>query len=600
MSYLDFPRVTFAGRFKASPSTVNNAVINYFAYADPAPFYNASVAPPNNLAAFNEPANFPQSIARVWGSVATGLSWNPRGLALFSFEGVIRSSTVDPSKPVVAGDPLIGAKITTAVAQQKHPAKLVDLDSDQQTVTGFYGVAISVELSDGSGFVASVSDAAMAAGKVPTLNDLWFARMPTRGGDSGASSNVQWVFDQVTAQGAGSPLLAQFLAGCPHGISIRITLDNFDDSASHQAAQDFNGRIVGAMGPAQPGEPYSFVAGRRIVARPGSAYFPATAQIKESLLSLDTANAVPLSNPKRLEPIDEPMPMSVALVGEGGAVPLANAQNVDYSQSHYETFAGINDIALFGGEVEQADSLPLAVRVGGRTVLVEDMQGRFVMPEQWSIRLAPGESTSVNFWTLKFGKPTSLPFSLVDPPTPLIPAPDEGGEPLDSANVPENGLTWNIKSSAQPGVSVVEFAAAKQLSKTSLPLVRQWVGSALYILNSPDTDDGNWQQWGQVLLQQMGLSVLVWCDGPDQKTIDNPTFADIQNLMQGYAALYPAMTAKVDIGSQAVLDNPVSAKRIFQVMSLPMSDPGHMPVTRDLSPGNRAMILNYLKRKMGT
>jgi hypothetical protein len=105
----------------------------------------------------------------------------------------------------------------------------------------------------------------------------------------------------------------------------------------------------------------------------------------------------------------------------------------------------------------------------------------------------------------------------------------------------------------------VEITAASTLPKEGLPRIRQWVGSALYVLTSPAEGDGSWQSWGQVLSQQLGLSVIVWCDGPNP--IENPTFADIKNIMQGYAALYPAMTNMIDIGSQAVLDDPTSAKK---------------------------------------
>jgi hypothetical protein len=45
--------------------------------------------------------------------------------------------------------------------------------------------------------------------------------------------------------------------------------------------------------------------------------------------------------------------MAVALRGAAGAVRLTNGRNLDYSQSYYETFAGINDIALVGGEVPE-------------------------------------------------------------------------------------------------------------------------------------------------------------------------------------------------------------------------------------------------------
>ena len=74
--------------------------------------------------------------------------------------------------------------------------------------------------------VATISDEAIAAGRVQTLNDLWFSRMPTRSGDSSSEWHFQCVFDWVTPKRTPSLLLAKFLQAYPDGISIRITVDN--------------------------------------------------------------------------------------------------------------------------------------------------------------------------------------------------------------------------------------------------------------------------------------------------------------------------------------------------------------------------------------
>jgi len=591
MSYLNFPRLAFLGTFKASPSTVNNATVNFYAYVQPENFYTPGGNPPNNLDAYSDPASFPPEIGPIPNAIQ-GVSWNPNGLALFSFQGKIESATFDAANPQTSGDPLIGAVITTAIPNQRHPAKLVDLDPDQQGVTGFYGMGISVTLADGSGFIARISDAAMQAGKVPTLNDLWFQRVPSGGGDSAASSNIQWVYDDIQIVGKSTALLEKFLAACPDGISIQITVDDFHDAQSLQPSQGFFGRIVGALGPARSDEPYSFVAGRRLgaVATATPQYFPAAAQICGNVLSIDLANSVPLDSTTNLQPVDEPSPMAIGYVANGTFVPLTHGHKVNYSKSYYEKFAGVNDIALTDDEVAKLKHHPLAAQVGNKMVLAEDDQGRFAMPERWSIRLSPGESAAVRFWTLQFGKPVQLPFTLAIPATPLLPS--DGS--LDSLNVPADGLTWKFEEAKLPGVTRIVFTAGASLPRAFLPPVRQWVGSALYLVSSGTGD--NWQQWGQVLSVAGGISLIVWCDGPPPATAQNPTFADIKNIMQGYAALYPGMTAKVDIGDPAVLNDPSSAGRILHVMSLPLIDPGHMPVTRDLSPANRDMILNYLRK----
>lgn len=75
MSYLDFPRITFAGSFFANPGTINNAAINYYAYKNPDPFMQGS--PTQSPASFSEKNNFPEEYQQY----VSGPSWNPTGIA---------------------------------------------------------------------------------------------------------------------------------------------------------------------------------------------------------------------------------------------------------------------------------------------------------------------------------------------------------------------------------------------------------------------------------------------------------------------------------------------------------------------------------------
>jgi len=57
-----------------------------------------------------------------------------------------------------------------------------------------------------------------------------------------------------------------------------------------------------------------------------------------------------------------------------------------------------------------------------------------------------------------------------------------------------------------------------------------------------------------------------------------------------YKKLYPFMLNFVDLGSyRSVEDN---AAAIQRASALPMADPAHMPVTRDLSDSKRRMIFD--------
>jgi hypothetical protein len=72
-----------------------------------------------------------------------------------------------------------------------------------------------------------------------------------------------------------------------------------------------------------------------------------------------------------------------------------------------------------------------------------------------------------------------------------------------------------------------------------------------------------------------------------------PTWVDdVRPIFQQFADLYPVMKPIVDLSSY----DDVVAKRakIKYVFNLPITNPGYMPVTRDLSDAKRLMILKWL------
>ena len=87
------------------------------------------------------------------------------------------------------------------------------------------------------------------------------------------------------------------------------------------------------------------------------------------------------------------------------------------------------------------------------------------------------------------------------------------------------------------------------------------------------------------------VSVLVF----DKKDVpDKPTwYQNIQPLLTQYGNLYPIMSKYVvDLTNY---DAVIERTSILQLaFSLPMHDPNHMPVTRDLSAGDRDTILKWL------
>ena len=118
-----------------------------------------------------------------------------------------------------------------------------------------------------------------------------------------------------------------------------------------------------------------------------------------------------------------------------------------------------------------------------------------------------------------------------------------------------------------------------------MPDRRKFIGSQVYFLG------GAWESSGQISASSLAaISVLVF-DNP--APIDNPTWVDVQPVLNQYAVLYPAMTRRIDLSNyEAVFSH---SAEILDVISLPILDPAHMPVTRDLSASDRTLIQTWIK-----
>jgi hypothetical protein len=87
------------------------------------------------------------------------------------------------------------------------------------------------------------------------------------------------------------------------------------------------------------------------------------------------------------------------------------------------------------------------------------------------------------------------------------------------------------------------------------------------------------------------LAVRVW---DLYRAPARPTWeADVGPIFQRYANLFPAMGNVMDLGNynHVVRYGPMIAEKMLE----PVEAPGHMPITRDLSPGKRDMILSWLR-----
>jgi len=190
MSYVDVPRIHFFGRFYADPSTVDNTLGNF----DP------------SVALQNQDPNAPGYV-----------SWNPFGTHTFAFQNCTVKSAVGRDGTAYtspAGDPVVGAVVESAGANfpvnsptcvyYSYPAKMVDLDTDQQMVSQIWGFQVQIATASGAGVAGQML--------VTSLADIW-QRCSTLQYDAAYCAVYQSVLTNLTwSHVEKSPLLAQLQA----------------------------------------------------------------------------------------------------------------------------------------------------------------------------------------------------------------------------------------------------------------------------------------------------------------------------------------------------------------------------------------------------
>jgi hypothetical protein len=166
-----------------------------------------------------------------------------------------------------------------------------------------------------------------------------------------------------------------------------------------------------------------------------------------------------------------------------------------------------------------------------------------------------------------------------------------GDQPLDppvttpKIQIPEDG----ISVAAPPGTDAHGKAVLKiTANPLRPPNPRGYIDGQLYGVGCSLTDrppgslDNFWNF----------ISVLVF--SPFAAPAQPIWYADILPIMKQYGNLYPIMSKHL-----VQLDDYASVVAHLKILelafSLPMHDPNHMPVTRDLSDSKRQMILKWMR-----
>ena len=509
MTYLDSPRLHFAGRFQATPSTVNNDVANYL------------------------------------GPVAD-VGWNPEGGAMWRLVGCrVTGVRYRDAAPPVANDPVNGGLVLDAADQVS--AKLVDLDPEQQLASQVWGLAVRLVGREGE---------TLLGGRFRPTNfvDLW-RRCASAGGMASLGACFQSTLEDLDWAGlAGSSFLQQLQERSAGRLSIKFNIDGYQPDA---AADDFTyGRLVGTIGPSAEEEPRHFVAGRSL--RGGGAFAPARVDFDRGSMIVDLGNTLPTASPGG--------PLAPAADGYAVAVfhgdqwhPLAS---VDHTvPDFYESTAGVVETPLDHAGLGVVAAGRLGVLDGTQPVLQEAPSRLYVRADQLVFRLNPGDEATVDVVATSAGEPPGSPVTISlalggrlgvrEPGTALSFPPtvetDAGGR-----------ARFTLRAASPGGVRAADGLRSQVYGVAwSLPA------------DQAPAPPNPWEF----------LSVLVWDDGA---RVDRPTwFEHVEPILSQYGRLYPVMARIVDLSDyNSVLEHIDLMALSFD---LPVDDPNHMPVTRDMS-----------------
>jgi len=553
MSYLDVPRLHFAGTFIAKPSTVNNTASNF----------EPTVTNP-----------FP--------------SWNPNGNHFWQFLNCTVKSAFDENG-AVSGDPIINAKVEST--DSPAPAKLVDLDTEQQMVSQIFGLQLQVAISDGEYFQGDFRPA--------NFNDIFVRATTNPKPDSMFSAYFQSVLDNVVWSYIQSPLLQKLQSISPNTLSIKFVVDGYNDDST---SPEFNhGRIVGTIGPAFDGEPPNFVIGRAL--RPAGSNSPlsfgyAKVDKKRQKVIVDLGNSIPTTTPQGPPPnlgVLQP-----AIISPSGSPSVLG--DYDYSQAAYETNAGVQEFDATPYQISLLASTPLGIMQTASpsqspvVPLAEGANCTYINAIQIVYRMNPGDVADVQLFATQFGEPAGgqeitlelngnllqpAPISAAPPFSPQPPLP-----PVPTAMVPvatpASALTFPPSVTTGPDGSATFKMYAYDPGNP-----RDFIDGQVYNVSftwDKDNDpsfppDSNG-----------ALSVLVFdtFQAP-------PTWASVAPFLLQYAKLYPFMDSLFKPGGLA---DPKTYQQNIQafeaVLTYPMTDPRYMPVTRDMSRDKRNVLLAWL------
>lgn len=574
MSYLNPLRLHFSGSFEAAVPTVNN---------DPKHFNNDTFIPDYQKRKTDD------KHLNGW--------WNPRGSGDWRLHSCqVRSAFLRDGTPA-SRDPVARATISDSAATA--PAKLVDLDSEQQLVSTIYGLEIRLRASGNTLLSGQFQPA--------PFMDIW-ARCEAAQGDMKAAAMYQSVLTDLRWGNIGeSKFLSQLKEAASAGtLSIKFNVDAYQ--MNFKDPRFALGRITGTIGPVLSGEPRHFVAGRQFmtVDRPANrSFFDPSRKLNfcagvldpvTRRFYLDLGNALPAGISGEITDLGDLTLWAYSGDWRTADFPVGTLPAATYTQvrpSWYEETAGVAvfpaDRPLTDEEFTFLDTKPLGITGPGPrnqepTAIREPTDGLFVRADECVFRLSPGDKQDIQLHATRFGHPYPNARVRINP-TPWYLQPDDV-DPNLAVGVPEDAIRYD-----EAVITDDDGAATLRVEAGDPGTPRRYIDGQVYALY-PFLEATTRQQSAASYPYDPAnfISLLVFSGfRPDEP----PTWSgSIQQILQQYANLYPIMADFLDLGDYDSVCK--HAKTLAYAFGLDITNPNAMPVTRDLSPAKRAAIIRWL------
>lgn len=631
-SYMDLPRIHFAGHFRADPNTRNNINCNYD--AEYGIDYNYS------------------------------RDYNFNGTGEFSFFNCKVTSVVTKDGQFSKIDPIVNSPIVNN--ENMSFPKLVDLDVDYQLIKStIYGMRFGVNWKDENRIETLAFQGDWGLNVL--AQDLWSRAIcidvnsvdeSHRYGSHSATvlSNVKW------GDVSRSPALQQLRDAVEtennNKLSVSITLYFYTRNYPSYLFENFTlGYVVGTIGVAKPNEPVNFGGDRLLsfdgIKQPslpleendsclsyqGSKNQPywmykAPFQVSEErkTVTVDLSNSLPQHLHGNIRDVGN---LSLGIVTAMGNIKciIRIGENLPYRENKWlEETGGVIDEQLTDIQVKLLQSSKLAIirrahdivinaelwnepqmnviastelnqtyhryidcsddKVIYQLMLLE--ASRFIRPMEYYVtRLEYNESLDVRLLVSGFGKP------VVEEPVHLAQQnsdqaiPVHGVVPLSTTVYTDNNgiATFTFRVEDKLNLTRRYHKPQSPCNLSEIPIDGQ-VYMFNYTMDGSCTSDVNNNVSTLLCSNEIAILAFSYIEIPE-----NPTWVkDIYPIFHQYDRITPVMHEMINLSDYRVVVN--NSELIKLAMQLDISHPSYMPATRDLSPTKRNMILKWFENPL--